>query len=63
MIALRNLAPTGVADIVPAGSDLIAPDCRGLNFWTIDRSLRDLLSLYLDQKALQHFTLHFERWR
>ena len=61
MIALRNLAPTGVADIVPAGSDLIAPDCRGLNFWTIDRSLRDLLSLYLDQKALEHFTLHFER--
>jgi acyl-CoA dehydrogenase len=61
MIALRNLAPTGVADIVPAGSDLIAPDCRGLNFWTIDRALRDLLSLYLDQKALQHFSLHFER--
>ena len=61
MTALRNLAPTGIADIAPAGSDLIAPDCRGLNFWTIDRALRDLLSLYLDQKALQHFTPHFER--
>jgi alkylation response protein AidB-like acyl-CoA dehydrogenase len=59
MTALRNLAPT--ADVAPAGSDLIAPDCRGLNFWTIDRSLRDLLSLYLDPKALTHFAPHFER--
>jgi acyl-CoA dehydrogenase len=61
MTALRNLAPTTIADIAPAGSDLIAPDCHGLNFWTIDRALRDLLSLYLDQKAFQHFTPHFER--
>jgi acyl-CoA dehydrogenase len=30
------------------GSDLIAPDCRGLNFWTLDPSLRDLLALNLD---------------
>jgi len=46
---------------VPAGSDLIAPDCRGLNFWTIDRAIRDLLSLYLENRALAHFTPHFER--
>ncbi len=45
----------------PAGSDLIAPDCRGLNFWNTDRSLRDLLMLYLDDAALRHFTPHFER--
>jgi len=44
-----------------AGSDLIAPDCRGLNFWSIDRSIRDLLSLHLDPAALAHFTPHLQR--
>ena len=57
MSVLQNLAPA----VAPTGSDLIAPDCRGLNFWTIDRSLRDLLALYLDEKALAHFTPHFAR--
>ena len=57
MSVLRNLAPA----VAPTGPDLIAPDCRGLNFWTIDRSLRDLLALYLDEKALAHFTPHFAR--
>ena len=31
----------------PMGSDAIAPDCHGLNFFEIDRGLRDLLQLYL----------------
>ena len=57
MSVLRNLAPA----VAPTGPDLIAPDCRGLNFWTIDRSLRDLLALYLGEKALAHFTPHFAR--
>ncbi len=57
MSALRDLA-TAVA---ATGSDLIAPDCRGLNFWKIDRALRDLLMLHLDEAALRHFTPHFER--
>ena len=57
MTALRNLAPVANA----SGSDVIAPDCRGLNFWRIDGALRDLLTLYLDEAALQHFTPHFER--
>jgi hypothetical protein len=57
MTALRNLAPVANA----SSSDVIAPDCRGLNFWQIDRALRDLLALYLDEAALQHFTPHFER--
>jgi len=39
----------------------VAPDCRGLNFWTIDRMLRDLLALYMDGEALEHFTPHFAR--
>jgi alkylation response protein AidB-like acyl-CoA dehydrogenase len=45
-----------------AGSDLIAPDCRGLNFWTLDRSVRDLLALNLDAQALAHFAPHFEKF-
>ncbi len=57
MTALRNLAPVANA----SGSDMIAPDCRGLNFWRIDGALRDLLTLYLDEATLQHFTPHFER--
>jgi alkylation response protein AidB-like acyl-CoA dehydrogenase len=57
MSALRNLA----AAVAASNSELIAPDCRGLNFWTIDRSLRDLLTLHLDEAALRHFTPHFER--
>ncbi len=61
MSALRDFATTVAPAVAPAGSDLIAPDCRGLNFWTVDRSLRDLLALYLDAQALRHFTPHFER--
>ena len=61
MSVLRNLAPAVAPAAAPAGSDLIAPDCRGLNFWNVDRALRDLLTLYLDEKALRHFTPHFER--
>ena len=34
----------------------IAPDCSGLNFYDIDRSLRDLLSLYMDAPLLAHLT-------
>src|SRR4029077_198669 len=61
MSALRDFATTLAPAVAPAGSDLIAPDCRGLNFWTVDRSVRDLLALYLDAQALRHFTPHFER--
>jgi alkylation response protein AidB-like acyl-CoA dehydrogenase len=61
MSALRDFATTVAPAVAPAGSDLIAPDCRGLNFWTLDRSMRDLLALYLDAQALRHFTPHFER--
>jgi acyl-CoA dehydrogenase len=36
----------------------IAPDCSGLNFYEVDRSLRDLLALYMDAPLLQHLTPH-----
>ena len=61
MTALREFAPDVAPAAAPTGSDLIAPDCRGLNFWTIDRALRELLALYLDEKALAHFSPHLVR--
>ena len=43
------------------GSDWIAPDCRGLNFYRIDRAFQDLLALHLAPEVLAHFTPHFDR--
>lgn len=40
---LKDLATT-------AAHDLIAPDCRGLNFYEIDPSFQTLLGLYLPEK-------------
>ncbi|MFN4087443.1 MAG: acyl-CoA dehydrogenase family protein [Alphaproteobacteria bacterium] len=45
----------------PAVVDRVAPDCRGTNFFQTDRSLRNLLPLYLDPAALAHFLPHFDR--
>jgi acyl-CoA dehydrogenase len=39
----------------------IPGDCRGLNFFTIDDGLRQLLPLYLDAALLAHLTPHFKR--
>ena len=45
-------AATVAAQPRPVGSDAIAADCRGLNFFEIDRGLRDLLGLYLPPELL-----------
>jgi alkylation response protein AidB-like acyl-CoA dehydrogenase len=37
----------------------VAPDCRGLNFFELDRDLRALLPLYMDKALLAHLTPHF----
>nr|WP_294521878.1 acyl-CoA dehydrogenase family protein [uncultured Rhodopila sp.] len=44
-----------------SGSDLIAPDCAGMNFFTADQGLRDLLAIYLPGPVLEHLTPHFQR--
>jgi acyl-CoA dehydrogenase len=44
-----------------SAADLLAPDCRGMNFFRIDAGLRQLLPLYLDQSTLRHFEPHFDR--
>ena len=40
----------------PAGADLLAPDCRGMNFFRVDAGLQQLLGLYLDhmEMSLKH---------
>jgi acyl-CoA dehydrogenase len=58
-----TIVPLERSDPPPAASaaDLLAPDCRGLNFFQIDAGLRQLLALYLDAPTLRHFEPHFDR--
>jgi alkylation response protein AidB-like acyl-CoA dehydrogenase len=44
-----------------SASDLLAPDCRGQNFFAIDDGLRQLLALYLDPAIHRHLEPHFDR--
>ena len=44
-----------------SASDLLAPDCRGVNFFRIDSSLRQLLALYLDAPTRDRLEPHFDR--
>ena len=48
-------------DHPPTGSDWIAPDCAGMDFFATDQGLRDLLAIYLPHDVLQHLTPHFQR--
>ncbi len=43
------------------GADHIARDCAGLNFYEIDRGLRDLLALYLAEDDYRQLAPHFHR--
>ena len=44
-----------------SGSDWIAPDCHGSNFYDLDRSLQGLLELYMPAPLRAHMTPHFRR--
>ena len=43
------------------GSDWIAPDCAGMDFYAIDRGLQDLLRIYLPDNVRTHFGPHLSR--
>jgi acyl-CoA dehydrogenase len=43
------------------GSDWIAPDCAGMDFFAADQGLRDLLAIYLPREVLDHLTPHYQR--
>lgn len=53
-------APAPV-DAAPPQPSPIAGDCAGWDFWAVDRGVRDLIGLYLDQSAHRHLLPHFER--
>ncbi len=42
-------------------ANAIAPDTTGLNFFTVDRSLQDLLAIHLPAKLVEHITPHLDR--
>ena len=44
-----------------SASERVAPDCAGLNFFTLDRSLQDLLYCYLPDDLREHMTPHYAR--
>jgi acyl-CoA dehydrogenase len=43
------------------GSDWIAPDCSGMDFYHADPGLRDLLAIYLAADVLEQLTPHYQR--
>jgi acyl-CoA dehydrogenase len=46
---------------IRTGSDWIAPDCAGMDFFAADQSLADLLSIYLPRAVLDRLTPHYQR--
>jgi alkylation response protein AidB-like acyl-CoA dehydrogenase len=42
------------------GSDWIASDCAGMDFYAADQGLRDLLAIYLPGAVLEHLTPHLQ---
>ncbi|HLN10913.1 MAG TPA: acyl-CoA dehydrogenase family protein, partial [Xanthobacteraceae bacterium] len=57
--SVQRATPSAAAPT--SASDLLAPDCSGLNFFAIDAGLRQLLGLYLDPAVRRHLEPHFER--
>jgi acyl-CoA dehydrogenase len=43
------------------GSDWIAPDCAGMDFYAVDQGLQDLLAIYLPGEVLDRLTPHYQR--
>ncbi|MEO8557869.1 MAG: acyl-CoA dehydrogenase family protein [Rhodospirillales bacterium] len=45
----------------PTGSEFVAPDCRGMNFYRADRALQDLLTIYMPAELRAHLEPHFDK--
>jgi len=56
-----NIEPSEIIEAPKDLADWVAPDCHGLNFFEIDRSLRDLITIYLADDLRDHLTPHFRR--
>src|ERR1700761_1088491 len=48
-------------DSARTGSDWIAPDCAGMDFFAADPGLRDLLTIYLPADIRDQLTPHYQR--
>lgn len=42
------------------GSDHVAPDCRGMNFYRADEAFRGLLDLYMEPALRAHLEPHLD---
>jgi alkylation response protein AidB-like acyl-CoA dehydrogenase len=51
---------TEVSAMVASASEYVAGDCRGMNFYRVDRSLHDVLTLYMDPALRAHLEPHFD---
>jgi acyl-CoA dehydrogenase len=48
-------------DTPRTGSDWVSPDCAGMDFFSSDQGLRDLLAIYLPEDVLDTLTPHYQR--
>ena len=55
------MAISTVIDALPEGSEALARECAGQNFFAIDQSLQDLLALYMSDGLRTHMWPHFDR--
>ncbi|MBO9423094.1 acyl-CoA dehydrogenase family protein [Labrenzia sp. R4_1] len=55
-----NVQPQHHTLPTPELANLVAPDCHGLNFYAIDKSLQDLVTLYLPDDLRAHLEPHLE---
>ena len=53
--------PTPSAGSYNTAAGLVAPDCRGMNFYRIDRGLRDLLDLHMEPRLRAAMEPHLDR--
>ena len=53
--------PVEGIELPKTANDWVAPDCHGLNFFEIDRSLQSLMRLYMPDDLREHLTPHYNR--
>src|SRR5580658_3660818 len=59
--AVERHSSAAVGDRDGSAAALVAPDWRGLNFYRIDRGLRDLLDLHMDPRLRAAMEPHLDR--
>lgn len=56
MKAFKNQPP-----VIGTGSDMVAPDCHGMNFFLADEAFRGILNLYMEPALRDHLWPHLAR--